>query len=228
MEITTIREDSSYSYIAFFDLDLTLAGAISGRSLAKKAASRGFMKPADIATALLYGALYRLRIADQVKIVGKMTSWVKGAPEDQIQALSDQVFREIMLPAIYKDAYNEVTMHKEAGAKTVILSSSLSPICKAVADHLGIDDVICSELEVENGVLTGRPKGTLCFGEEKLVRLKAYCEKNNSTLSSAWYYGDAIVDGPALSIVGHPVCINPDKKLRKLATEKGWTIYLWK
>lgn len=119
-------------------------------------------------------------------------------------------------------------MHKAAGARTVILSSSLFPICRAVADHMGIDDVICSELEVENGLLTGKPKGNLCFGNEKLVRLKAYCEKNNSPLAEAWYYGDALVDAPALGIVGNPVCVNPDKKLKKLAIEKNWTIYLWK
>jgi phosphoserine phosphatase len=93
---------------------------------------------------------------------------------------------------------------------------------------MGINDVICSELEAENGILTGRPKGNLCFGNEKLIRLRKYCEIFNSAPSLAWYYGDAIIDAPALSIVGNPVCINPDKKLRRMAEEKKWRIYLWK
>jgi len=57
-----------------------------------------------------------------------------------------------------------------------------------------MDDIICSELEVKDGVLTGKPKGNLCYGNEKLVRLREYCEKNNTDVDDAWYYGDAIID----------------------------------
>ena len=228
MESTTTREDKDKSYIVFFDLDLTLSKAISGRALAKAALKHGLMKGSDIATALSYGALYRLRLVDPVKIIGRMTSWVKGISEKQLGDLCSEVFIKVMLPSLHTEAFEEIKMHKADNARTVILSSSLWPICRAVADHMGIDDVICSELEAENGILTGRPKGNLCFGNEKLVRLRKYCEKLNSSPSLAWYYGDAVIDAPALSIVGNPVCINPDKKLRRMAEEKNWRIYLWK
>ena len=97
-----------------------------------------------------------------------------------------------------------------------------------MANNLNIDDIICSELEVYNGIMTGRPVGHLCFGEEKAVRLKEYCEKNNSFRSEAWYYGDSISDLPALEAVGKAVCINPDKKLKKTAVERDWKILYWK
>jgi phosphoserine phosphatase len=97
-----------------------------------------------------------------------------------------------------------------------------------MSEYLGMDDILCSELEAVNGILSGRPVGTFCFGEEKAVRLKQYCEKNNSKLQDAWYYGDSISDLPALSIVGHPVCINPDKKLERIALKNGWKIFYWK
>lgn len=91
-----------------------------------------------------------------------------------------------------------------------------------------MDDIICLELEVKNSLLTGYPVGKFCYGDEKVRRLLEYCEKNNSTPSKAWYYADAFIDFPALSIVGFPVCVNPDRKLRKKALEKGWRIYSWK
>ena len=50
--------------------------------------------------------------------------------------------------------------------------------------------------------------------------LIGYCEKLNSPLTSAFYYGDNISDFHVLNLVGHPVCINPDKQLKKLAKEK--------
>jgi HAD superfamily hydrolase (TIGR01490 family) len=228
METTTTKEDKGISYIAFFDLDLTLSKAISGRALAKGAFKRGLMKWSDIATGLWYATSYRINLANSVKVMEKMTGWARGIPEEQMNDLCRDVFTRVMEPSIYPAAYDEIKLHKANNAHTVILSSSLYPVCRAVADHMGIDDVICSRLEVENGILTGRPEGKLCQGNEKLVRLSAYCEMNNSSPALAWYYGDAFIDAPALGIVGNPVCVNPDKKLRRIAKEKGWRIYLWK
>jgi phosphoserine phosphatase len=96
-----------------------------------------------------------------------------------------------------------------------------------VADHLKIDKIICSRLEVMNGLLTGVPEGNLCYGKEKLIRLNAYCEKNNNKLEDSWYYGDSISDLPALEAVGHPVCVNPDRQLRRKAAANGWKISRW-
>jgi len=106
--------------------------------------------------------------------------------------------------------------------------SALTSVCQEMANNLNIDDIICSELEVYNGKMTGRPVGHLCFGEEKAVRLKEYCEKHNSSRSEAWYYGDSISDLPALNAVGNAVCINPDKKLKKTALKRDWKILYWK
>jgi HAD superfamily hydrolase (TIGR01490 family) len=227
MATTTIKEVNSNNYIAFFDLDRTITKAISGRALAREALKRGLMKTSDIAIALYSGLLYRLHLADPVVIMEKMTGWVKGLPEQTLIDLCHDVFRDVMLPSVYPAVIDEIKMHKSHNAKTVILSSTLVPICRAIADLLEMDDIICSELEVINGSLTGRPLGRLCYGEEKLVRLKDYCEKNNTTADDAWYYGDALVDQNALSIVGNPVCVNPDKKLLKVALKNDWKIYYW-
>ena len=106
-----------------------------------------------------------------------MVSWVKGIPEKTIVDLCSEVFREVLFPSVYDEARSEIEFHKGENAKVVILSSALTPICQDMAKNLGLDDFICSELEVKNGYMTGHPVGHLCFGEEKAVRLKEYCEK---------------------------------------------------
>jgi putative phosphoserine phosphatase/1-acylglycerol-3-phosphate O-acyltransferase len=228
MATISTREDKEAGYIAFFDLDLTITKAISGRALAREAFRRGLIKGTDIAVGLYYGISYRLRLADPVRIMEKMTGWVKGMPQETLTDLCQEVFRKVMQPSIHPEVFNELKNHKERNARTVILSSSLVPMCKAVAEYLDMDDIICSGLEVKNGYLTGKPEGKLCYGNEKLVRLKEYCEKNNTTPADAWYYGDAIVDQPALSVVGNPVCVNPDHKLKRVALKNNWIIYNWK
>jgi len=228
METTTSTDRDNPAYIAFFDLDRTISGAISGRALAKAAVRRGFMKYSDLINAVFMGITYRLGTADPVMIMEKMTGWVKGLPEEALTSLCTAVVEGVMIPSIHKEVISELEIHRSANARTVILSSTLIPICKAVAGHLKMDDIICSELETKDGFLTGYPVGRLCYGDEKLRRLREYCEKNNSTPSQSWYYADALIDLPALSIVGNPVCINPDRKLRKKAMQKGWRIYSWK
>jgi phosphoserine phosphatase len=90
-----------------------------------------------------------------------------------------------------------------------------------------MDGVICTELEVRKGLLTGKPVGKYCFRDEKLLRLKEYCEERNYPLGNVAYYADSIDDLPALEVVGHPVCIAPDKKLTKIAQQRGWQIHDW-
>jgi HAD superfamily hydrolase (TIGR01490 family) len=185
------------------------------------------MKWPDLVHALYLTVAYKFGLKDPVKIVNKMTEWAKGLSEAALDKLSAEVYNEVLLPSLLPESVPEIKMHKEKGAKLVILSSSLSAICNPIASHLGFDDIICSSLEIVDGIMTGRPAGKLCFGEEKLLRLRDYCELNNSTPGESWYYGDANTDLPALNIVGFPVCINPERKLLKTARKKGWKVYYW-
>jgi HAD superfamily hydrolase (TIGR01490 family) len=227
---TTFLRDDNYlkSYIAFFDLDRTITKSISGSALARAAFRKGLISNRNLINAIFLSLLFRLRLKDPLKIMDQMVSWVKGIPERTIIDLCTEVFREVLFPSVYKEAIAEIEFHKTKNAKVVILSSAITTVCQEMARNLNIDDIICSELEVNNGNMTGRPVGHLCFGEEKAVRLKEYCEKHNSSRSEAWYYGDSISDLPALNAVGIAVCINPDKKLKKTALKRGWKILCWK
>ncbi|MDP4223246.1 MAG: HAD-IB family hydrolase [Bacteroidota bacterium] len=227
MEITTSASNKPFSYIAFFDLDRTISKAISGNALALKAIGKGYMKTSDIATATWYGFVYLIGLGDSAKIMDKMAAWVKGLKEEILMDLCSEVVREIMIPSIHPEVIEEIRMHRANNAATVILSSTLGPVCRGIADHLQMDEIICSHLEAKNGYLTGKPLGKLCYGEEKLRRLNEYCEKNNTKPSESWYYADAFVDLPALELVGHPVCINPERKLARIARKKEWDIRRW-
>ena len=144
--------------------------------------------------------------------------------------LDRTIIKTISGKALVRSAFKKGLMTHSGlkNAITVILSSAITPVCREVAKCLGMDDIVCTDLEVINEHYTGRSNGPPCFGEEKVSRLKKYCEKNNSTPKEAWYYGDSFSDFPVLNTVGHPVCINPDRKLKKKAIEKGWSIYYWR
>jgi HAD superfamily hydrolase (TIGR01490 family) len=216
------------SYIAFFDLDDTLIRANSGKLLVRGAYEKGMMSLPDLIKALWLSFLYKFRLMDSEKIIAGMLKWLDRVPEKRVSDLSSEVFEKHMLHAIPENARSEIKMHKDRNAAVVILSSALSPVCQVVAGHLEMDDVICTQIETDGGLYTGRTAGKLCFGNEKVSRLKEYCEKNNCKVEQAWYYGDSFSDIPVLQIVGNPVCVNPDKKLQKAANKNSWKIYLWK
>jgi HAD superfamily hydrolase (TIGR01490 family) len=163
-----------------------------------------------------------------LKIIDDMVSWVRGIPENEMIELCTEVSSQVILPSVYNEAIAEIDFHKSNHARIVLLSSALTFVCREIAIHHLIDDILCSDLEVSNGLLTGKPVGHLCFGEEKAIRLLDYCLKNNCSPADAWYYGDSISDLTALNAVGNPVCVNPDRKLRKTAIKRGWKILRWK
>lgn len=227
METISSKDNSDSSYIAFFDLDRTITKAISGKELAREALRKGVLSYTNLIYALYTSMVYSLNLKDEQKIVDEMVRWVKDLKEDTLLDLCTEVTRNVMLPSVYKVARSEIKHHKEKNAEIVLLSSALTPVCREMARYLKMDDIVCSDLEVVNGYLTGRPIGKLCFGKEKAVRLLSYCEKYNRKTAEAWYYGDSISDLAVLSSVGNPVCVNPDRMLRKAAIKRGWKILKW-
>jgi HAD superfamily hydrolase (TIGR01490 family) len=215
-------------YAAFFDLDRTLIGEISGKAIVRMAWKRGHIAWSDLFKAFYVYFLFKLRLKDPKTIIDDMVRWVKGKHETEMDELCLHVFREVLLPSVFIEAKSEINFHKENDAKVIILSSALKPICSSMSESLGMDGYICSSLESRDGYLTGKPDGRLCYGEEKLNRLTGYCSANNMNPSALWYYSDSISDLPVLSSVGNPVCVNPDRELKKEALKRGWKILLWK
>ena len=220
-------KDNTAKYVAFFDLDGTIISEISGNALVRMAWKRGLISRLDLMRAFYIYILFKLRLRDPLEIIDDMVGWAKGKTESEMEELCLDVFREVLLPSLFSEAIKEINIHKEKGAKVILLSSALSSICSSMSDTLRLDGYICSSLEVVEGYLTGRPAGRLCYGEEKLHRMTGYCTANNLGQSALWYYSDSISDLPALLYVGNPVCVNPDRELKKEALKRGWRILLW-
>jgi putative phosphoserine phosphatase / 1-acylglycerol-3-phosphate O-acyltransferase len=214
-------------YIAFFDVDGTLINVNSGKSLVNTGYKSGLISTKNFIHALYLSLLFKFNLRKPGRIIDRMAGWLKGLSEDTVKKLSEEVFLSSLYPAIRPEIYTEIRYHKEQNARVVILSSAVQFVCLPLAKHLVMDDVICSELEVREGVFTGRFDGNLCYGDEKVNRLKDYCEEMNCSLEKAYYYADSISDFQALDSVGYPVCVNPDKKLAKVAGAKHWIIHEW-
>jgi HAD superfamily hydrolase (TIGR01490 family) len=214
-------------YVAFFDLDNSILKIKSGEALLRRAYKNGFLSNWKLFNAYYLATLYRINLIDSSVIIEKLSGWLAKSPVNDIESLCNEIVEKDLIPAIRLKIISEIKMHKEHGADLVMLSSAIASICFPMAKHLEMHSVICSELEVVNQEYTGRPIGKFCIRDEKLDRMNQYLHSNNFTHEDTYYYADSIDDLPVLQSVGHPVCVNPDKSLEKLAREHNWIIHAW-
>ncbi|MFC2129750.1 HAD family hydrolase [Bacteroidota bacterium] len=213
-----------FSYVAAFDLDKTIVSVNSSRLIVKASRRLGLMSKGDFLRAILYSIIYKFDLKDANKIVEDMTKWLKGLKESDIIKLLDEHVIQDVLKLVRPEIRKVLENHRKNGARLVMLSSAMPYICNPIADHLNMDDVVSSRLEVSDGEFTGRPIDRLNFGKQKAVTMKKFCEDNDYSLEESYYYGDAYTDRYVLEIVGHAVCVHPEIKLRSMAKRKNWEI----
>ncbi len=81
--------------------------------------------------------------------------------------------------------------------------------------------MIASRAEVSDGAYTGRLERRL-YGKAKADALVELATEEGIELAESTAYSDSYSDVPLLEAVGHPVAVNPDRALRRLAAEADW------
>ncbi len=221
---TSSMVDERKSYAAFFDLDDTLLEVNSGRALVREALGKGLMRKRDLLQSLWYSILHKINFAHSTRLVKKMALWLRGLEERTIKDLSDTLCNNLLFDSISGAMLEEIEKHRSRNASIVLLSAALPYICQPIAERLKMDALICSSLEVIDGVFTGLPSGHLVFGSEKSVRLETFCRENGLDMDQSYCYADSFSDLHMLEMVGHPVAVRPDRRLGNVARKKGWTI----
>lgn len=224
MSDSRVNNSQTEKYNVFIDLDKTLLTVNSATILARTAHRVGLMRTRDLLNGLYLAILYKLDWRDPRQIINRMAQWMQGIREEVFISFADKISKEVLATQIRQVMLNSIHEHKKQGAKILMLSAALDYVCNPLAEIAGFDEVICSSLEINQGVFTGKPSGKLNFGEEKLARLLAYYEKNPGNPMNDYYYADSISDVYVMKKVGHPVAVDPDRKLKKHASHKGWQI----
>jgi HAD superfamily hydrolase (TIGR01490 family) len=118
---------------------------------------------------------------------------------------------------------DEIEHHRNNDAKIVLISASPRNLCYPVFEHLKMDRLISTDLIIEDKIFKGI-QGKSVYKEEKVKRADKFLKENNTTFEDSFFYSDSISDLPLLEEVGNPVCVNPDKKLTKVAINNQWKI----
>ena len=149
---------------------------------------------------------------------------IRGRARDEVIAFGRSVAREEILPRLYPQAVDVMSRHKRAGRAVYIASSSPQDYLELLAEELAIDGVIGTRAEVVDGLYTGNLDGPMIHGPEKAGRVRELADERAIDLARSFAYSDSINDLPMLEMVGHPIAMNPDRRLRAVARRRGWQV----
>jgi HAD superfamily hydrolase (TIGR01490 family) len=130
-------------------------------------------------------------------------------------------------PMIGAAARNLVERHRGADNLCAIVTATNSFVTAPIAREFGVPHLIATEPEERYGRFTGGVAGLPCFQSGKVTRVVEWLARERRTFESfaaTWFYSDSANDLPLLECVSNPVAVDPDDRLREVATDRGWTI----
>ncbi len=150
-----------------------------------------------------------------------------GLPAEVLRRWHKNHFATTLLPLLRQDALACIQKHQTQGHRIVLVTGNLDFVIAPLAEWLKAD-LLAASLEERDGFFTGRLLASPMVGKAKAEAVLRYAQAHGIALRESYAYGDSISDAFLLAQVGHPVAVNPDAFLRRLAERKGWQIVSWR
>jgi HAD superfamily hydrolase (TIGR01490 family) len=211
---------------AFFDLDRTLLRRSSALALARPFRERGLISRWQMMRAAGWQLLFVARGASHEavrRVAEDGLRLLAGYSPEELRELVADAMEPILRPLIYAEPLQLVQQHHDRGEKVYIVSASLQEIVEAIAVDLGFDGALGTVIEVKDGKYTGRAERSL-HAEAKADCVRELAASEGYDLAECTAYSDSHTDLPFLELVGHPVVVNPDRRLRRIAADRSWPV----
>ena len=211
---------------AFFDLDKTLIEGSSAIHFGRASYKRGLMSRKDLAKSLIANVQFRLKGSTDEgtdRLRTEVLGAIQGLRVVDLARLGPEVLTTL-LPRLYREVLDEAYAHQDAGRPAYIVTAASQEIAELLAHVLVLDGGIGVRSEVKDGVYTGRPDGPFTYREGKVDAMREVAEREGFDLGESYAYSDSESDLPMMRAVGHPVAVNPDHELERVAREEGWRV----
>lgn len=151
-------------------------------------------------------------------------SFIAGRSVADLRGLSERVYEDYLAERVWEGTRDIAEEHLRAGQQVWLVTAAPSELADTVAERLGLTGALGTVSETSEGRYTGRLCGSLLHGAAKAEAVRELAERLGLDLDRCYAYSDSANDLPLLSLVGHPVAINPDARLRRHARENGWRV----
>ena len=153
-------------HVAFFDLDKTLISRNSATLWIRFELAAGRVSRWQALHALTYVVRYSLGGADMRDAIRRSVASVAGQAEAEMRQRVGVFYEQLVRPLYRPGARRALEVHRAAGDRLVLLTSSSNYMSELVCGELGLDDYVSNRLEVDGaGLYTGRPlESSNCAG----------------------------------------------------------------
>ncbi len=209
---------------AMFDFDGTLIAGYSATVFIREQLRRGDLSARDfveLMSAMINFGLGNLGFSGMMLINAQ---FMRGISEQSYMDIGEELYQNHIARLIYPESRALVNAHIAKGHTVAVISSATLYQVEPAARDMGIEHVLCSRLEVENGEFTGGVVRPTCFGQGKVDAAEKLARENGVNLNASFFYSDSQDDLELLDRVGRPQPLNPSKKLTKIARERGWPV----
>jgi HAD superfamily hydrolase (TIGR01490 family) len=211
---------------AFFDLDKTVIAKASVVAFSRQFYREGLVTRRVLARGLWAQVMF-LRFGARAKTLErlrhKMLRLTTGWEQERVRSIVAGTLTQVVGPITYKEAVELIEDHKLAGRRVYIVSAAPAEIVEPLARYLGAEEAIASQAAVSAGRYTGQML-SYAYGPQKAQTIRQIAERDGLDLTESWAYSDSATDLPMLETVGHPVAVNPDRALRRIAQMRGWPV----
>ena len=189
--------------VAAFDFD----GTLTKRDTFMPFLARGLGRPRFLWAVMLCSpwlAGFALRlIPNHVAKQKLMLATLKNKTTAELDDWTNQWLANDFTGQLQSWAMAKLAEHQRAGHCCVMVSASPDIYLTRVAQLLGFDALLCTEMATQSGRLTGLMKTPNCHGEQKVIRLKAWIAErygSDGGAEVAYAYGDTSGDKPMLRL----------------------------
>jgi HAD superfamily hydrolase (TIGR01490 family) len=211
---------------AFFDLDRTLMAGSSAFQFGRAAYRAGLVTRRRLATDAWENVLFRLRGSTDAgtdALRDRIGQMLEGVRVRDLQRMAPDVLAGV-LPRLYPQMLEIAYEHQDAGRPIFICTAASQEMAELMAIVLTFDGAVGSVSEVIDGHYTGRAGGPFTYREGKAEAIRELAVREGIDLAESWAYSDSESDLPMLRLAGHPVVVNPDSELLRVARAEGWEV----
>ena len=171
-----------------------------------------------IAFLFRYGATFRGSVWKKNK------GYLTGLPVERVRVAARDFVATCVVQTIRPSMQARIARHLEAGDEVCLLTGTPDFIAEPLASAVAVAHVIATICATEAGRFVTAPPVQHPYAEEKRRLAYEWARRNGFDLRDATAYGNSVADRYLLEVVGTPVAVAPDRRLREIAGRADWKI----
>ncbi|MGZ8998604.1 MAG: HAD-IB family phosphatase [Allosphingosinicella sp.] len=224
-----VRSEGPSLPVTVFDLDRTLTSRGTYTAFLLYAAWRRASWRLLLAPLAVFGFLAHLcGVLSRKALKERLQALFLGGkvPRVEVARLAEEFVQRLRFHA---DAITKIEAERRAGRRIVLATAANAFYVEAIANVLGIDEVVCTQSIWDGDYLTPHIAGENCHGGEKLAMLQTYFREAGLEAQSLHvrFFSDHPSDQPVFCWANEAYVVNPPRKFRPLAKAAGWPILNW-